>query len=100
MEEPVYKEDDLKILVKLHFEEGSLPIDIRIVKWKDSTYMVPMDFEGQAGKIEQLAKNNKPLFVIDMGDNRKIYYEDGLVTYTITTRYSMNQTITFVNDLQ
>ena len=100
MEKIGYDEDEIRNWVEIFLIDSSVKIDIRIVNWKSSAYMIPMDFEGQAVKIEQLEKNDLPLLVMDMGDNRKIYFEDGLITYTITTGYDMESTIALANELK
>ncbi len=100
MEEPVYGEDDLRSWAKIYFVDGPSSIEIRIFKWKDISQIVPVDIEGNSSLVDQFVINDIPGIVVDSNDQRSIYWENGTVSYIITTPYDMNTAVRIAQNLK
>ena len=100
MAEPVYEEDDLRSWVKMDLIDGASSIEIRIFRWKNISMFVPMDIEGDASEVEQFTIDNIPGIVVNTGDQRSIYLENGVVSYIISTAHDMNIAMQIAQDLK
>lgn len=99
MEEPEYGSNSISSWVTLYLEKGRDNLVIRIYNWISVQHIQPRDFDGQAGRIEQINYDDFIAIALDMEDHRVINYNLGLREYTITTSINMEETIELARNL-
>lgn len=95
-----YQYTDISKAAGIKVKNGSITIDISIIKYTSKDFIGEGDHQGEIKGTRELTVNDLAILVMDFGNRRSITFTDDSTQYIIETSMDMESTINLAESIQ